>query len=317
MERRGNGMKSINDSLNKLANNQGFKERFETLKSEVLSDRNVQDFLRKNRDQLDEGIVERGLIKMHEFKGQSKECQDCPSLQSCVNMIKGYHPKLSIDGKNIDVTYERCPRKVTEDERKEQESFIQCLYVPKDILSASMSEIEIEQGRLEAIKLVRDFVREYEPNKKMKALYLHGSFGVGKTYFLGAIANALAEKKVKSTIVYVPEFLRELKGSFQDKTFNEKIEYVKKVPVLMLDDLGAESVTSWMRDDVLGTILQFRMLENLPTFFTSNLNFQQMKHHLTYTQKGEEEELKAARIMERIKTLATPVKVEGENKRNK
>jgi primosomal protein DnaI len=189
--------------------------------------------------------------------------------------------------------------------------------VPKEILQATMSDIEIEQGRFEAIKLVRDFVREYEPNKKMKALYLHGSFGVGKTYFLGAIANALAEKKVKSTILYVPEFLRELKGSFQDQSFNEKIEYVKKVPVLMLDDLGAESVTSWMRDDVLGTILQFRMLENLPTFFSSNLNFKELQHHLTYTQRGEQEELKAARVMERIKSLAVPVEMNGENKRNR
>jgi len=232
-------------------------------------------------------------------------------------MVKGYHPQLVVKGRNIDLQYERCPRKVQEDERKEQESFIQCMYVPKEILQATMSDIEIEQGRFEAIKLVRDFVREYEPNKKMKALYLHGSFGVGKTYFLGAIANALAEKKVKSTILYVPEFLRELKGSFQDQSFNEKIEYVKKVPVLMLDDLGAESVTSWMRDDVLGTILQFRMLENLPTFFSSNLNFKELQHHLTYTQRGEQEELKAARVMERIKSLAVPVEMNGENKRNR
>ncbi|TYR82192.1 primosomal protein DnaI [Priestia megaterium] len=310
-------MKPINDSLNQLVNKKEFKERLETLKKEVFSDRDVQLFLQEKRHELDEQMVERGLMKMYEFKGQSKRCEQCPSLLSCMNMVKGYQPRLIVDGRNIDIQYERCPRKIKEDERKEQESFIQCLYVPKEILQASMSDIEVEQGRFKAIKLVKDFVREYEPNKKMKALYLHGSFGVGKTYFLGAIANALAEKKVKSTIVYIPEFLRELKGSFQDQTFNEKIEYVKKIPVLMLDDIGAESVTSWMRDDVLGTILQFRMLENLPTFFTSNLNFEQLQHHLTYTQRGEQEELKAARLMERIKALAMPVEMTGENKRSK
>ncbi|MER2254236.1 MAG: primosomal protein DnaI, partial [Priestia megaterium] len=252
-------MKPINDSLNQLVNKKDFKARLEALRNSILSNPEVKTFLQEHRHELDEQMVDRGLMKMHEFIDQSKCCDKCPSLQSCVNMVKGYHPQLVVKGRNIDLQYERCPRKVQEDERKEQESFIQCMYVPKEILQATMSDIEIEQGRFEAIKLVRDFVREYEPNKKMKALYLHGSFGVGKTYFLGAIANALAEKKVKSTILYVPEFLRELKGSFQDQSFNEKIEYVKKVPVLMLDDLGAESVTSWMRDDVLGTILQFRM----------------------------------------------------------
>ncbi|KRF58002.1 primosomal protein DnaI [Bacillus sp. Soil531] len=310
-------MKPINDSLNQLVNKKDFKARLEALRNSILSNPEVKTFLQEHRHELDEQMVDRGLMKMHEFIDQSKCCDKCPSLQSCVNMVKGYHPQLVVKGRNIDLQYERCPRKVQEDERKEQESFIQCMYVPKEILQATMSNIEIEQGRFEAIKLVRDFVREYEPNKKMKALYLHGSFGVGKTYFLGAIANALAEKKVKSTILYVPEFLRELKGSFQDQSFNEKIEYVKKVPVLMLDDLGAESVTSWMRDDVLGTILQFRMLENLPTFFSSNLNFKELQHHLTYTQRGEQEELKAARVMERIKSLAIPVEMNGENKRNR
>jgi len=310
-------MKPINDSLNQLINKKDFKARLEALKNNIMSNQDVKAFIQEHRYELDEQMVDRGLMKMHEFIDQSKCCDKCPSLQSCVNMVKGYHPQLVVKGRNIDVQYERCPRKVQADERKEQESLIQCMYVPKEILQATIKDIEIEKGRMEAINLVKNFVREYEPNKKMKALYLHGLFGVGKTYFLGAIANALAEQKVKSTILYVPEFLRELKGSFQDQSFNEKIEYVKKVPVLMLDDIGAESVTSWMRDDVLGTILQFRMLENLPTFFSSNLNLDELQHHFTYTQRGEEEEIKAARVMERIKSLATPIEVKGENKRNK
>ncbi|MBM7701252.1 primosomal protein DnaI [Metabacillus iocasae] len=309
-------MKPINDSLDKLVQNKGFKERYEELKKQVLSDEGVRAFIQEHRSMLDEQMVNRGLVKLNEYKGQSKQCENCPSLNGCVNMIKGYQPQLVLEGKGIEIQYERCPRKIREDQRKEHESFIRCLYVPKDILEASMVGVEIEEGRFEAIKLARDFVREYEPNKKIKALYLHGPFGVGKTYILGAIANALAEKKIQSTIIYVPEFLRELKGSFQDQSFNQKIEFIKNAPVLMLDDIGAEGVTSWMRDDVLGTILQFRMLENLPTFFSSNLNFKQLQHHFTYTQRGEQEEIKAARIMERIKSLARSVEVIGDNKRN-
>ena len=79
----------------------------------------------------------------------------------------------------------------------------------------------------------------------------------------------------------------------------------------MLDDIGAEAMSSFVRDDVLGAILQFRMLENLPTFFTSNFDFKQLEHHLTYTQRGEAEEMKAARIMERIKYLAKPIPIGG------
>ena len=46
---------------------------------------------------------------------------------------------------------------------------------------------------------------------------------------------------------------------------------VKKTEVLVLDDIGAESNNDWIRDNILQVILQYRMQENLPTFFTSNL----------------------------------------------
>ena len=36
----------------------------------------------------------------------------------------------------------------------------------------------------------------------------------------------------------------------------------------MIDDIGAESMTSWIRDDVLSVILQYRMQEQLVTTFS-------------------------------------------------
>jgi primosomal protein DnaI len=308
-------LQRINNALKDLVKKEDFQKRFQSLKNEVMKDPDIVAFIDEHKEIVDNQMIERSLIKLYEYTTQSKRCERCESLGKCINMLQGYQPRLVIQGKTIDLQYERCPSKVRDDERREQEQFIQSLYVPKDILRASLADIEIEQGRIEAIKLAHEFLRNYNPEKRMKGLYLFGPFGVGKTYLLGAIANQLAERKVRSLIVYLPEFLRELKGSFQDQSFNEKIEFVKKSPVLMLDDIGAESVTSWMRDDVLGAILQFRMLENLPTFFTSNLNLKELEHHLTYTQRGEEEKVKAARIMERIKTLAIPVEVIGRNKR--
>ena len=138
---------------------------------------------------------------------------------------------------------------------------------------------------------------------------------LGNPSYLGALANELANRKIRTVAVYVPEFLREMKQSIQDQSLNEKIDFVKKAQVLMLDDIGAEAMSAWTRDEVLGTILQFRMAEKLPTFFTSNFNFSDLEHHLTYTQRGEKEAVKAARIMERIRMISTPVQLEGENRR--
>lgn len=52
-----------------------------------------------------------------------------------------------------------------------------------------------------------------------------------------------------------------------------------KLDLLLLDDIGAETVTNWSRDEILGTILQYRMENNLSTFITSNLNISELEGH--------------------------------------
>lgn len=311
-----NGLEKINETLKRLAGNENFKQRYEKMRQEILSAPEIMAFLKENKDQLTEEMIEKNLMKLYEYSSQSKECDRCQSLESCANIMKGYYPELVISRGSIDVHYHQCPRKKMEDEKRKNAKLIQSLYVPKDILNASFYEMERDVERADAIQKALAFVINYREGAVNKGLYFYGQFGVGKSFILGAIANELAEKKIPSMIVYVPELFRELKSSIGDATLNEKLEAIKKEPVLMLDDIGAETMSSWVRDEILGPILQFRMLDNLPTFFTSNYDFPGLEHHLTYSQRGEEEKLKARRIMERIKYLAEPVYVSGKNRRN-
>ncbi|MGG1677656.1 primosomal protein DnaI [Neobacillus sp. NRS-1170] len=308
-------MERINKTLQRLSGNENFQKRFEEQRQEVLQNPGVRAFLMEHQDEVTHDMINKGMIKLFEFTKQSIGCNKCPSLDGCVNMMKGYHPELVINRGSIDVVYKRCQRKVIADEKRKNEQLIKSLYVPRDILEASFEDFEGDSGRLDAVDKAATFLMNYEKGKKQKGLYFYGKFGVGKSYLLGAIANELAKKQISSMIVYVPELLREMKGSIADSTLNEKIEALKKEPILMMDDIGAEAVSSWTRDEVLGPILQFRMLESLPTFFTSNFDFAGLEHHLTYSQRGEEEKMKARRIMERIRSLSEPVLVDGPNRR--
>ncbi|WP_409270878.1 primosomal protein DnaI [Neobacillus sp. SCS-31] len=311
-------MERINQTLKRLASNENFMKRYEQMKSEIMSDPNIQSFLNENRNIVTDNMIERSMVKLYEYKNQSKQCQGCESLDKCINIMQGYHPELVVHRNSIDVEYERCPRKVMADEKRRNERLIRSLHVPRDILNASFDSFnDGSQGRFDAVERATFFVADYLEGKKPKGLYLHGKFGVGKSFLLGAIANELAKEKISSMIVYVPELFREMKSAIGDHTLNEKIDALKKEPILMLDDIGAEAMSSWTRDEVLGPILQFRMLEKLPTFFTSNFNFDQLEHHLTYSQRGEEEQMKARRIMERIRYLSEPVMLIGPNRRQK
>ncbi|WP_409289718.1 primosomal protein DnaI [Peribacillus sp. SCS-37] len=309
-------MERINDTLNKLANRGQFKERYAALSRETLKDPDIRHFLNENSSLITEEIIERSIGKLYEFSTQSKECNKCPSLEGCINIVPKHHPRLVLRKGYIDVSYDQCPRKELSDEKMKHEKLIQSLYVPKEILSASIADYDYNtRERLAALEKAHEFVENYNPGTKLKGLYLHGKFGVGKTYLLGAIANELARKRISSLLIYVPDFMREIKNSISDNTLSEKLDMVKKAPVLMLDDIGAETMSSWGRDEVLGPVLQFRMLEDLPTFFTSNFDLNQLKNHLTVSQRGEIEEVKAARIMERIRYLAEPVLLDGANRR--
>ncbi len=155
---------------------------------------------------------------------------------------------------------------------------------------------------------------EYKKDKKPKGLYLHGSFGSGKTYLIAALFNEMAKKGIQTTLVYYPEFLRSLKSSF-NTDYEERFNFIKKSPLLLLDDIGAENVTPWSRDEILSPILQYRMDENLPTFFTSNLTLEELEKNLATTSSGVDS-LKARRIVERIKQLTNTESLISKNRRD-
>lgn len=309
-------MEPIKRALQGVTTRPDFKKRLEDMKEKVLSDKDVQAFLNSRQSEVDQGMIDRSLNKLYEYTQQSKACQDCPGLKECKNLIQGYHPKLVLNGKTIDVQYDRCPEKKKADERERQRSLIKSIYIQQDLLNATFADIDGDDpSRLKVLQLVTGFLHDYNETGKGKGIYVYGKFGVGKTFMLAAIANELAAKDHPSILVYVPEFVRELKNAIHDQSLEEKLDMVKSTPILMLDDIGAESMSSWVRDEVLGVILQHRMSQQLPTFFSSNFDPDELKHHFTYSQRGEKEEVKAARLMERVLYLATPVRLDGKNRR--
>ena len=186
--------------------------------------------------------------------------------------------------------------------------------VSKQIRNAKMSEIYTDdKNRIELIKWVTNFIKEYKKGNTHKGLYLSGNFGSGKSYIISACLNELVKDGYNAAMIYYPEFLRTLKSSF-DNDFEEQYDYARKSDLLLLDDIGAENVTAWSRDEILGPILQYRMDNNLPTFFTSNLSLDELEVSLSEG-KNSIDKLKAKRIIERIKYLTDELKLISKNQR--
>lgn len=308
-------MDSIKEQLDKLMDASKLSDMFsQIMKNEVFKDPEVRSFLAENKEALDKEAIERSASKLYEFVSEKRKVGNDDS-----SLAPGYKPKLILNNHRIDVTYVPTSELIQKQKGEKIKSRIRSLYMPKDLKEARLEDFEATRKRQKALDKAITFIENYleSPKSYHKGLYLHGPFGVGKTFLLGGIAHELSEQGFPSLIVHFPTLAVEMKNSIGKNTTEDKLDKFKKAPILMIDDIGADSLSSWIRDDILGVILQYRMQEELPTFFTSNFDMTQLeKEHLSVTQRGETEPLKAKRIMERIRFLSEEVEMSGENRRH-
>lgn len=253
--------------------------------------------------------IKRNLSSLEDTLEQLENCKGCKNLTSCPNHLKGhvYYPNK----KESKVSFDYIPCK----KMKQYEEDMQSKDADYALTNARMKDIDSgDENRYELIKWVTKFFKDYDETKTNKGLYLHGSFGSGKTFIIAALFNELKEKKnAKYEIVYFPELLRTLKDNFN--LLDSKVKYYSSVELLLIDDIGAEKVTDWGRDEILGTILQSRMNNHLTTFFTSNLTIEELEKHLSLS-KDSQDMVKARRIVERVKQLTVDMELVSINRRN-
>ena len=259
---------------------------------------------------IDEEIGMKYTSRLMDSSKEHTNCSNCPSLAACSNSVRGFCLTPKQNKNTINFSYDMCKYLKKEEYREN----VQIFDVAKDIKNASIKNIYTnDKNRIEIIKAIKNFINEYKKGTNPKGIYLHGSFGSGKTYLISALFNELAKSGTTSVIIHTPELLRSLKDSFSTD-YSEKFYLLKHTPLLLLDDIGAEYLTAWGRDEVIEPILQYRMDEGLPTFFTSNFTILELEKHFT-TASNSIDKVKARRIIERIKQLSVEVELISKNLR--
>ncbi|MDD2505480.1 MAG: primosomal protein DnaI [Bacilli bacterium] len=283
-------------------------------KAYVVAIKNTEFKKLINTLKVKENIAINYTSKLENTVEELSNCAKCKSLFECKNKVTGFvnYPKFEND--QLIFNYVAC--KYQKKELADLENIKTNFYeMPLEIRKAKMSDIDVNDSkRVKIIKWLTKFYETYQKDKKQKGLYLHGSFGSGKTYLLSALLNELSKLNNTVLIIYYPELLRSLKESFDNNNFGNRINEIKKADLLLLDDIGAETVTPWNRDEILGTILQYRMDNKLSTFFTSNLTIKELENHFM-NNKTSGEQIKARRIIERIKHLTESEELISENRR--
>ena len=133
--------------------------------------------------------------------------------------------------------------------------------------------------------------------------------GTGKTYVLAAFCHMLALQDKACAFISVPQLLQDLKSYFNSGQDNG-LEDLKEVDYLILDDIGAETLSVWGRDEVLFNLLNDRMLRKKPTYFTSVYTLGELEKHYR-TKDSKDEQIKVKRLMERIMSLSQKFELKG------
>ena len=301
-------MQNVKDIINNV-DETSLKHSFQ----DACSDKEFKNYV--NGLNISEEVLMKYTSRLEEAFEECKNCASCKGLDVCKNKVTGYAYTPISKGNIIEFSYDICQKQAEEDKKTSYQKNLDLLEMPKDIKNASFKDMyKDDKARIPIVKYFKEFLDNYDNEEKPKGIYLNGSFGSGKTYLVAALFNELAKKGVRSVLIYYPEFLRSLKASF-NSNYDEQFSYIKKVPLLLLDDIGAENCSNWSRDEVLGPILQYRMDNHLPTFFTSNLTLDELENSLAMTSSGVDK-VKARRIIERIKQLTTPLELISKNRRN-
>lgn len=165
------------------------------------------------------------------------------------------------------------------------EKVLSSWHIPKKHINSSFDNF---QGGEVAKKICSEAV------KKRDSVFLTGFTGCGKTH----LAVAMLRQKVENNpielepdrfyqdetsciFVTAPELLLEIRQTFNNSNLSEAkvVDKYTKVPLLVLDDLGAEKTTEWA-ESTLYIIIDRRNREEMWTIVTSNLELDDIERCL-------------------------------------
>ncbi|SJZ86075.1 ATP-binding protein [Anaerorhabdus furcosa] len=280
---------------------------------QLKKNEHVLEFLKKNNCSIE--LVEKYPIKFNKWLEVIMKCENCKGLSTCGQPVRGQFTDLEWNGLLTPIL-RTCKYKLDSDKETNHIKNYIVNDLPRSFYPIKIEAIQITEDNktyYNALLNVAAWIR----NPKEKGYYIYGGVGIGKSYLAACVSNYFARRNMKVAFINVPDWISRMKNSFDDPAaMSNELSKIKRADFVVFDDIGAESVTPWVRDELLFPILNKRMEDKKMTWFTSNEDFASLENHFKNTKQNDQEEMKAVRIMERIRTLSQEFKLPGKNRRN-
>ena len=128
-------------------------------------------------------------------------------------------------------------------------------------------------------KAVKDLIDYSEKADESRNIFISGKVGVGKTHLAVSLAKRIIRDSLKRVLFIAGvDLLYKIKETFDSDSEITTAQVTNKyssVPYLIIDDLGVEKATEWVRE-VLYLIINRRYSRCLPTIITTNFSYRDL-----------------------------------------
>lgn len=290
-------MQQLKFNQNTTANKEILKKK-SSISDELLSKKEIKDIIKKLNVRMEEFDYYLGYFLS--YYEDRICCKKCNNLDGCCKEIKG--TVLSLvrkEDESIEREFSLCPKR--EEQRKINNNYL-IRDFSDDFLNIDIDDLENRKGRFDYEKKIT----EIDTDGNNKGMFICGPASCGKSYPLIALCNEFVKDNKTCAFVDVKTFIESLKNtfSFNKENYVKLMDTVKNVNVLVLDNLGEEKQSEWVRDDVISTIIDYRNKNNALTFITSCYTLKELEKMYNVSKTNSEMgKIKASKFIDKIKAV--------------
>ena len=167
----------------------------------------------------------------------------------------------------------------------------------------------------------RDKLPRYNPEPGRNGLFISGPKGTGKTHLAAAIANQLMQEGTAVICMTMIDLLNRIKRTYEqnrqyggESSEGNLLNTYKKVPLLIIDDMGKEPATEWAVSKIY-EIINARYEAYMPIIITTNYTDSELVQRLTPKDSGDSTTADAT--IDRLREMCAGIVTTGESWRSR
>ena len=269
---------------------------------ELIQRQDIREFVEKNH--LTKKALEDAWVDLLAYVDDHEPCLHCHGINECPKMNKGQQITLSYET-YVHRDVKSCQYGLEKHENDQLLSRFHYNNMSTRLALTNINDISNKEIKNKKNYILTRKLIDYVNNPQTTGFLVCG--GPIRTKLMAGMMNELARRGYEVGLCHVPTLMADVKASFNSNEDTSLVDLVKNIPYLLLDSVGEENVTNWSRDEVLAMILDYRILNELPTFMTSAYGFEDLETIYTNKYNDKREQLRAKNIVSKMKALCCEI----------